>query len=215
MGGDRSKVELSGFVAKNYDILMSLLTFGGYSRLIKGAIDKMDLKEGDRVIDFGCGSEKNAILMLKKMKFNGEIVGVDISKEMLEAAKRRSEKYKNFKVFDGRIEEDLPFENEFDHVFMSFVFHGFEDYDREKILKNAYKSLKDGGQLNILDYSEFDIDTANFIVRWFFKKFECPLAFEFIKIDLSKYVENFGFKVEKEIPLAFGYIRLLVTRKTL
>ena len=215
MGSERSKVELSGFVAKNYDILMNLLTFGGYSRLIKGAIDKMDLNEGDRVIDFGCGSGKNAILMLKRMKFNGEIVGVDISKEMLEAAKKRSKKYKNFKVLEGRIEEDLPFENEFDHVFISFVFHGFEDYDREKILKNAYKSLKSGGQLNILDYSEFDIDRANFIVKWLFEKFECPLAFEFIKIDLSKYVEDFGFKVEKEIPLAFGYIRLFVARKIL
>ena len=215
MGSERSKVELSGFVARNYDVLMNLLTFGGYTRLIKGAIDKMDLKEGDRVIDFGCGSGKNDILMLKRMKFSGEVVGVDISKEMLEAAKRRSEIYKNFKVFEGRIEEDLPFENEFDHVFMSFVFHGFEDYDREKILKNAYKSLKDGGQLNILDYSEFDIDRANFIVKWLFEKFECPLAFEFIKIDLSKYVERFGFKVEKEIPLAFGYIRLFVARKTL
>ncbi len=215
MGSERSKVELSGFVARNYDVLMNLLTFGGYTRLIKGAIDKMDLKEGDRVIDFGCGSGKNDILMLKRMKFSGEVVGVDISKEMLNAAKRRSEIYKNFKVFEGRIEEDLPFENEFDHVFMSFVFHGFEDYDREKILKNAYKSLKSSGQLNILDYSEFDIDRANFIVKWLFEKFECPLAFEFIKIDLSKYVENFGFKVEKEIPLAFGYIRLFVARKTL
>ena len=29
---------------------MNLLTFGGYTRLIKGAIDKMDLKEGTELL---------------------------------------------------------------------------------------------------------------------------------------------------------------------
>lgn len=213
MGSERSRVELSGFVARNYDFLMNLLTFGGYTRLIDGAIKKMDLKKGDRILDFGCGSGKNAILMLKRMNFDGEVVGVDISSEMLQNAMKRSKVYKNFKVFKGRIEEELPFNNEFDHIFMSFVFHGFEDYDKEKILKNAYRALKNEGYLNILDYSEFNLEKSNFLVKWLFKKFECPLAFEFVELDLSKYVENFGFKTQKEIPLGFGYIRLFVAKK--
>ncbi|MGB9749469.1 MAG: class I SAM-dependent methyltransferase [Caldisericia bacterium] len=211
----RSKILIEGFFARHYGTLLNLITFGFYKRVIKKAIDLMDFKEGDRIIDFGCGPGENDILILKKIKFNGKVVGLDISKDMLKEARKRERVFKNFEVVEKRIDQELPVNEEFDHVFISFVLHGFEDSDKEKILKNANKVLFKGGKLNILDYSEFDLEKQNFLIKIFFNKVECELAKEFIKLDLSKLVENFGFKVLNEHTFGSGIIRLLVAEKIL
>jgi len=39
-----SKVEISKFTAKHYDILMNIATFGGYSLFIQKAIRLMNIK---------------------------------------------------------------------------------------------------------------------------------------------------------------------------
>lgn len=211
----RSKILIEGFFAKYYTFLLNLITLGFYQRVIKNAINLMNLKKGDKIIDFGCGPGKNDLLILKKLNFEGKVVGIDISDDMLIQAKRKAKKFKNFEVLKARIEEELPFIDEFDHVFISFVIHGFENYDKEKILKNAYKVLKKGGHLNILDYSEFNLERANFLIKLFFNKIECELAKEFIKLDLSNFIENLGFRVLNEHILGSGYIRLLVAEKPL
>ncbi len=175
----------------------------------------MDLKEGNKIIDFGCGPGENDILILKRIKLSGKVVGLDISKDMLNEARKRERVFKNFEVIEARIDEELPFNEEFDHVFISFVLHGFEDSDKENILRNANKVLKSGGKLNILDYSEFDLENKNFLIKIFFNKLECELAKEFIRLDLSKFVENFGFKVLNEHTFGSGIIRLLIAEKIL
>ncbi|MDI6860935.1 MAG: class I SAM-dependent methyltransferase [Caldisericia bacterium] len=213
MVNKRSKILIEGFFARYYTFLLNFITFGFYQKLVKSAINLMDLKSGDKIIDFGCGPGLNDILILKRINFNGKVVGLDISDDMLIQAKKREKKFKNFEVIKLRIDEDLPFKEEFDHVFISFVLHGFENYDKEKILRNANKVLRKGGYLNVLDYSEFNLERANFLIKIFFNKIECELAKEFIKLDFSKFVENFGFKVLNEYILGSGYIRLLVAEK--
>lgn len=213
MVNKRSKILIEGFFARYYIFLLNFITFGFYQKLVKSAINLMDLKSGDKIIDFGCGPGVNDILILKRINFNGKVVGLDISDDMLIQAKKREKKFKNFEVIKLRIDEDLPFKEEFDHVFISFVLHGFENYDKEKILRNANKVLRKGGYLNVLDYSEFNLERANFLIKIFFNEIECELAKEFIKLDFSKFVENFGFKVLNEYILGSGYIRLLVAEK--
>ncbi|GAI46335.1 unnamed protein product, partial [marine sediment metagenome] len=44
----KSKVEVSGFTAKYYDILMDIITFGSYSSLMQKAIRLTGIKSNDR-----------------------------------------------------------------------------------------------------------------------------------------------------------------------
>lgn len=60
-----SKVEVSGFTARYYDILMDIITFGAYPSLIQKAIRLMEIKPDDRIIDLGAGTGRNACLMMK------------------------------------------------------------------------------------------------------------------------------------------------------
>lgn len=210
---DMSKVEVKGFEARYYDILMNIITLGYYPIFIRKVIKDLNLKEGDRVLDLGAGTGRNALLMRKYIKNSGEIVGLEIGKEMKEQFVKNTKKYKNIKLLDKRIDKPLDFKNEFNFVFISFVLHGFIQEKREIIIKNAYNALKSGGVFAILDYNNFDVDKASFIAKFAIRKLECPLAEDFIKRDTKKMLENFGFGNFEEHLYFNGYIRLLKAKK--
>lgn len=48
-----SKVEISGIVAKYYDILMNVITLGSYSSFIQKIIWLMEIKPNHKIIDLG------------------------------------------------------------------------------------------------------------------------------------------------------------------
>ena len=142
---EQSKVEVKGFEARYYDILMDILTLGKYRRFISDAISDMDIKQGDNILDFGAGTGRNALLMRKYIGDEGKIVGLEIGKEMIEQFKDKSRGYDNIILKEQRIDEPLEYQNEFDIVFISFVLHGFVQEKRDIIISNAYRALKDGG----------------------------------------------------------------------
>ncbi|MEA1940190.1 MAG: class I SAM-dependent methyltransferase, partial [Candidatus Caldatribacteriota bacterium] len=103
-----SKVEISRLTAKYYDKLMDIMTFGGYSFFIKKAIRLMSIKSNDRIIDLGAGTGRNACLIMNCLSINGELIGLDISSEMVAQFKRRCASFTNAKIINQRIDEPLP-----------------------------------------------------------------------------------------------------------
>ncbi len=210
MAKQLSKVEIDGVEALFYDEIMHLISGFTYQRFIEKVIKDMDISINDTILDLGCGTAKNICLM--KNYTDGLIVGFDTSKNMIRQAKRRCRR-KNVKIFYHDIRKPHPFRNQFDIAFISFVLHGFIDSDRDKIIKNAYDSLKEGGRFCILDYNEFDLEDKNIFVKAVFKYGECPLASEFIKIDLKEKLRSFGFKTFREYHYYSSLVRLLIANK--
>ncbi|WP_035588538.1 class I SAM-dependent methyltransferase [Hippea jasoniae] len=205
-----SKVEIDGFEAHIYDFMMQLLSGFTYNKFMKTVINQLKIKNNENVVDFGCGTAKN-LCMIQQLT-NRDVVGFDTSKEMIRIAKNRCEN-KNVRIFYHDIRKLAPFKNYFDVAFISFVLHGFIDSQRDMIIKNASELLKTGGRFCILDYNEFDLNKANPIVKFAFKYGECPLASEFIRIDLKSKLKRFGFVDFKEYYHYLGYVRLLVAYK--
>jgi len=67
-----SGVELSPFTAMNYDCLMNIATLGFYRGLIHRAIKAMDIQRGDKILDLGCGTGRNACIMEKYLSDTGK-----------------------------------------------------------------------------------------------------------------------------------------------
>ncbi len=206
-----SKVEVKGIEALMYDKLMVVLSGFSYDRFIKKVIEDMGIEKNDKIIDFGSGTAKNICLMNEYT--NNLIVGLDIGSEMLYVSKKRCREHKNVKIFYHDIRSKTPFVEEFDKAFISFVLHGFIDSQRNEIIKNAYEALKPKGKFCILDYNEFDLNKKNPFVRWVFKYGECPLASEFIGIDLNKKLKEAGFKRFEEHLYYSNLVRLLIAEK--
>ena len=139
----------------------------------------------------------------------GEVIGLDISKEMTANFKKRCAEVNNAKIINQRIDKPLPYKNEFDKAFISFVLHGFPQDARKQIIKNVFNSLKKNGEFFILDYNEFSLKKMPFYLRLPFKRIECPYAFDFIEKDWKKILEKEGFDSFEEHIFVGKYIRLL------
>jgi len=208
-----SQVEVKGFEAKYYDKLMNIITFGWYPKFISKVIKDLELKEGEKVADFGAGTGRNALLMHKYIGKDGAIVGFEIGKEMKEQFLQKTKNIKNITLNDSSILNEPKQEGVFDLIFISFVFHGFTQENREKILKNAHKLLKSGGRLAILDFNEFSVDNAPFYIRFGIRVLECPLAEDFINRDLKEMLQKSGFSDYKEKKYFKNYLRLAIAKK--
>jgi ubiquinone/menaquinone biosynthesis C-methylase UbiE len=205
----RSHVEVGEQGARHYDLMMDLLLLGRYQDFIERAIERMDIRQGDAILDLGSGTGRNIYVMLKVLGPTGRVVGVDISQEMLRQARQRCRAYPQVSFLNRRIEEPFPFQEEFDKAFISFTLHGFEDEDKEKVIANVHRALKPGGVFWILDYNEFDLDRQWFPFRWAFRRFECELASEFLSLDLKGLLARQGFDNFVTHPFLLGYVRLL------
>lgn len=208
-----SGVELNPFISKNYDRVMNIGSFGLYKGFLHKVIAEMQIQPGDTILDLGCGTGRNALLMKNYTGEKGKIIGMDISEAMQKQFLRNFLSDKNISFINQRIDVEFDLEQKFDKVFISFVIHGFPHEVRYIVIKNAYNHLKPGGSFFILDFAEFDMDVMPFHHRWVFKAIECNYAFDFIKRDWKNILSKAGFSSFTEHFHFKRYVRLLKANK--
>ena len=98
--------------AKRYDFSAQLYYLFGFREWAyrKKAVKKLRLKEGDTVVEIGCGTGLNFSLIQKIIGENGKIIGVDITKEMLNEAEKRVKEnnWKNVELINADAAEFVP-----------------------------------------------------------------------------------------------------------
>jgi demethylmenaquinone methyltransferase/2-methoxy-6-polyprenyl-1,4-benzoquinol methylase len=208
-----SGVELSPFISKNYDRVMNLGSVGLYNRFIKKAIAEMQIKPNDTILDLGCGTGRNAQLMLNYLNEDGHIVGLDISENMAVQFKQKFAGTSNVRFINQRIDTAFDLHAQFDKVFISFVIHGFPHEIRQQVIKNALTHLKPGGVFSILDFGEFDMNKMPYFHKKVFTAVECKYAFDYIEKDWKSILASFGFNGFEEFWHLKKYVRLLKATK--
>jgi ubiquinone/menaquinone biosynthesis C-methylase UbiE len=204
-----SGVELTPLIARNYDKVMNIVTVGMYRSFIKRAINDMEIQPGDHILDLGCGTGRNAGLMLSCLGEDGRITGLDISEDMEKQFRSKFKNDSRVEFINQRIDQPLNLQKSYDKVLISFVIHGFPHEIRDAVIKNAFDHLKPGGSFFILDYSEFDIDKIPGLHRFIFRTVECIYAFDYIKRDWKEGLKGYGFGNFSEHLHLKRYVRLL------
>ncbi|MCW1296647.1 MAG: class I SAM-dependent methyltransferase [Candidatus Parvarchaeota archaeon] len=96
-----------------------------------------------KVIDVGCGNARNGIEFAKK---GFDVFCVDISRKMIEIARKNAEKERVKMKFVVADVCALPFkENSFDVLLSIAVIHHLEENERIKALNEMKRVMKDGG----------------------------------------------------------------------
>lgn len=168
----------------------------------------MHIEPNDHILDLGAGTGKNDLLMLEYLS-GGSITALEIGTEMRKQFQKKCGRFKNIKLENKRIENTLPYNEEFDKVVIYYVIHGFEQKNRERIVDNAYKTLKKGGRIFILDWNAFKLDDYGLIMRAFMKHIECEPALDFIQRDFKEVLILHGFTDIQQILYVNEKIRLL------
>lgn len=204
-----SGVELKSFTAKHYDKIMNIASLGFYRGFIHKAIKAVNIKPGDKILDLGCGTGRNACIMKKYLENNGSITGIDISTVMQEQFDKNCSKNSNIKFIRKRIDQPFLLNEKFDKIFISFVIHGFPHKVRKNVIENVINNLKSGGEFVMLDYAKFDMDTMPIFYRLIFKTIECKYAYDFIKKDWKQILNEYDFTSFEEHFFIKKYVRLL------
>jgi demethylmenaquinone methyltransferase/2-methoxy-6-polyprenyl-1,4-benzoquinol methylase len=140
-------------VADRYDFLNRMLSCGFDVYWRKKMIKRLDIKQGDRILDVACGTGDVSLAILKKHK--AHLIGFDYAPKMVELAKAKATALGfshrvQFMQGDG---EDMPFaDGFFDKLCIAFGFRNMGHYD--VALREFYRVLKPGGQLAILELSD-------------------------------------------------------------
>lgn len=155
-------------VAEEYDFVNTLLN--DYSFFM----NNLPVQTG-RALDVGCGS---GILVNELSAHFGEVIGIDISDEMLEiATAKRQHSNTTYLNMDA---ENLVLDGKFDFIVSRTTFHHLNDIP--KVIRQLQALLNDGGKLVILD---------NVSER------ETPPAYVYIAgavIEFIPHIRKFGFR---------------------
>lgn len=127
------------------------------------------VREGEAILDLGCGAGVDAIIAAKLVGPSGAVTGIDLVPEMLAKAKEnaRLAEVDNI-VFRESSAEQLPFpNNSFDVVISNGVFNLV--VDKIKALGEVFRILKPGGRLMLADQvlsGELPKDTKTLVEKW-------------------------------------------------
>lgn len=149
-------------IASSYDKLNHIMSFGIDRSWRRKAVRAIaDQPEVRRVLDVATGTGDFAIAIAKELPADSEIVGVDLSEQMLEIGKQKVQG--NIALRQGDVEH-LDFEDgSFDRVSVAFGIRNFEHLERG--LSEMCRVLRPGGKLVVLELSYPD----NPFILWCYK----------------------------------------------
>ncbi len=110
----------------------------------KKVLSRIQLKGNETLLDAGCGTGRLTEDLLQALP-NGRVVGVDLSQNMLRAAREHLAAYGVHVLFLAADLSDLPFQQAFDGIFSTAAFHWILDHD--KLFRSLHDALKPGGWL--------------------------------------------------------------------
>ena len=158
-------------VAKRYDIMNDAMS-GGMHRLWKNRfVARVKPQPGEAILDMAGGTGDIAFRIVEASGRLAHATVLDINGSMLGVGAERAEKkgLSNNLTFVEANAEELPFEdNSFDAYTIAF---GIRNVPRIDVaLSEAYRVLKRGGRLLVLEFSEVEMPLLDrFYDQWSFK----------------------------------------------
>ena len=131
-----------------------------YKKPRKFAIEKLDLKLNQTILNIPCGTGQNFKYFQEYLKNTGQIIGIDLSEGMLSKAENKIKKnnWDNIEVFcadatkidTNWVSENLKNELKFDSILCDLGLSGFPEW--KNIIDNLISLLKTNGKLVIMDW---------------------------------------------------------------
>ncbi|XMD31939.1 MAG: ubiquinone/menaquinone biosynthesis methyltransferase [Candidatus Karelsulcia muelleri] len=214
----------------NYDKINNIISFG-YDRKWRQKLSEIIINYNPKlVLDLATGTGNIPILLVNKLK-KLNLLGIDISNQMISIGKNKLKNYKNVKLIKADCQK-LFFikKNQFDIVTIVFGIRNFEKINN--VFKEIYRVLSLNGYLIILEFSKSNNSfNFNYIYKFYSKKIIPLIIKSFYKnlfaynyliksidffyknVNLKKKFKQFNFKLIKTIQLTFGIVSIYIAKK--
>src|SRR5688572_22452038 len=181
---------------------MLFAPFGGLAALRRHALDALEVREGARILELGCGPGEVTSELLRR---GAEVDAVEASATMLEAARRRAPRAR-FHHVDIRAYRPITC---FDRALLAFVLHEVPPADIPGVMQMVAGSLRPGGRLVILDHA-MPNGPRGALWRRVLHVVESRTVDRWLALDLRGQVADVGHIVRDDALLAGGRARVVV-----
>jgi S-adenosylmethionine-diacylgycerolhomoserine-N-methlytransferase len=139
---------------------------------------EMDVRPGDRILEIGCGTARNLIILAKRNP-EAELCGLDASSEMLETARSKviaanvgNITLKTALADDFTFDVTFGSDKRFDKIFFSYSISMIPTW--KESIENALDNLRPGGKLFMVDfYDQGDLALPfRRLLKWWLAKFQ-------------------------------------------
>ena len=182
-----------------YDLISSK---SYYHKSREFAIEEMDLKKDHLVLNIPCGTGQNFEYFQEYLSNTGKIVGIDLSKGMLEKAieKVKSQKWTNIQLINAdattineewimkEFDQDLKFES----ILCDLGLSGFPNW--KSIIDSLLLLLKPGGKIVIMDWYIEKPSLRGWFIKLVGKGEVNRPIYQYLESRVSKFKLNKSFK---------------------
>ena len=192
-----------------YDRLSSwydLMAGGLESRPRDAAARMLDLRAGEVVLEIGCGTGRALEAMSRAVGASGRIHGIDISKGMLDVARRRIEPEAHAGSISLQQADalNLPFAAHcFCGVLLSFTLELFDTPEIPLVLAECMRTLRREGRICVLGLSKKGgANTITRVYEWAHARL--PQYADCRPIFVQGSLEEAGFRILDAVKLSLG-----------
>ena len=150
IGEERARLvrEMFDRIAKRYELLNTLMTVGLHRVWNRKAVLATGLRSGNRALDLACGTGSLTRDLAKKVGLGGYVLGLDFSKEMLEAAKGRPATNIEYRLGDATNLEGVE-SGSFDAATIAYGARNIPDLDA--LFREMARAVRSGGRVVCLE----------------------------------------------------------------
>ena len=207
------RIDYFGKSAPYYDTVLDLLTFKQYAGFQKRAMEVLAPQSGEKILDLCSGTGRVASWIGQAVGDEGEVVGMDISKRMVEVANTRYGGLRRVLFLNKDVTKPWDYQNYFDGIFTSFAIHELPEKKRLGALEHSYLALKEKGRMVIADFNPQVSGIRKTILLAFFKLFERD-NLNFFSFDQNEMLKRVGFKRIENFPVLAGIFQITLAQRS-
>jgi ubiquinone/menaquinone biosynthesis C-methylase UbiE len=151
--------------------------------------------------------------MAHAVEKEGEVVGLDVARRMVEMAKKRYEGLGNVIFLQKDVTQPWEYQNHFDGIFTSFALHELPEEERWGVLEQCYLALKEKRRMVIADFNSQISGRGKIITLTFFKLFEKE-NLNFFSFKPNEILKKVGFKRMRTFPVLASLFQITMAYKT-
>jgi len=180
-------------MSRFYDVLAG----AGEKRLVQVGVQKLNVSEGEIVLEIGFGTGNCIVDFARSVGSSGKVFGIDISEGMKSRAEQKVKKASLTERVELTCGDalNLPYKAEFfDAVFSSFTLELFDTPEIPQVLLECNRVLSENGRICIVSMSrKGKIGLMVNVYEWLHRKF--PRSVDCRPIYVEDAVRDAGFTI--------------------